>query len=74
MPKNKTLYVNDEDAPIWNDAKRLLAFYRGMTLSSYITECLRKYVTEENAIQERKAESERTPKTHNRQAIRKMKV
>jgi hypothetical protein len=51
MPKNKTLYVQDADYPLWDEAKRLLAFYQRKTLAGFITEKLREYVEEENARQ-----------------------
>jgi hypothetical protein len=54
VAKNKTLYVYEEDASIWDEAKRLLAFYRGKRLSTYLTEHLRKYVREEKARQSAK--------------------
>jgi hypothetical protein len=54
MPKNKTLYVKDEDVPVWKEAKRLLAFYHGKTLSTFIGEQLRKYIAEETARQAKK--------------------
>jgi hypothetical protein len=54
MPKNKTLYVTDKDRPVWDEAKRMLAFYRDESLSSYITKQLRAYVAQEKAIQAKK--------------------
>jgi hypothetical protein len=54
VAKNKTLYVSEEDASIWDEAKRLLAFYRGKRRSTYLTEHLRKYVREEKARQSAK--------------------
>jgi hypothetical protein len=51
VPKNRTLYVRDEDLPLWDEAKRLLAFYQRKTLTGFITEKLREYVKEENARQ-----------------------
>jgi hypothetical protein len=51
MPKNRTLYVRDEDLELWAEAKRLLAFYQRKTLTAFITEKLREYVKEENARQ-----------------------
>jgi hypothetical protein len=49
MPKQKTLYVTDEDAPVWNEAKRLIPFHEGKSLSAYLTEHLRKYVEKHKA-------------------------
>jgi hypothetical protein len=40
MPKNRTIYVADEDAPIWNEAKRLVPFHERKSLSAYLTEHL----------------------------------
>jgi hypothetical protein len=53
MPKNKTLYVQDADYELWDEAKRLLAYHQRKTLVGFITEKLREYVTEENARQGR---------------------
>lgn len=44
MPKQKNLYVTEKDAPVWDEAKRLIAFHEGKSLSAYLTEHLRKYV------------------------------
>jgi hypothetical protein len=44
MPKNRTLYVTEEDAPIWDEAKRLVQFHERKSLSAYLTEHLRQYV------------------------------
>jgi hypothetical protein len=38
MPVNKTLYVRDEDVPIWDKAKELIG---GESLSTYLTNHLR---------------------------------
>jgi hypothetical protein len=39
MPKKqKSLYVNEKDAPVWKEAKRLIAFHEGLSLSAYLTE------------------------------------
>jgi len=46
---NKTIYVSAEDAPIWKEARRLLAFYRDESLSAYISARLKEYVAEETA-------------------------
>jgi hypothetical protein len=54
MPKNKCLYVKEEDTPVWEEAKRLLAFYRGESLSAYLTKQLRAYVKQEKARQAKK--------------------
>jgi hypothetical protein len=45
MPKKqKSLYVNEKDKPVWKEAKRLIAFHEGLSLSAYLTEHLREYV------------------------------
>jgi hypothetical protein len=46
MPKNKVLYVKDEDVKLWDQAKRLLAS-RGESLSSHLVGYLRKLVSKE---------------------------
>jgi hypothetical protein len=51
MPKNKTFYIQDEDYELWDEAKRLLAFYQRKTMIAFITEKLREYVREERALQ-----------------------
>jgi hypothetical protein len=51
MPKNKTLYIRDKDAQVWEEAPRMLAFYQRISLSEFLTEKLREYVEEENARQ-----------------------
>jgi hypothetical protein len=45
MPVNKTMYVRDEDAPIWDKAKDIV----GESLSAYLTAHLRNVVTANNA-------------------------
>lgn len=51
---NKTIYVTDEDETVWNEAARMLPFYRKKSLSAFIVEKVREYVTEENARQAKK--------------------
>jgi hypothetical protein len=53
MP-NKTIYVTEEDAPVWEEAKRLLRFHHNKGMSAYITPFLRDYVAEEKARQAKK--------------------
>ena len=54
MPKNKTIYVNDEDEPTWNEAARMLPFYQRKSMSAFLMEKVREYVSEENARQAKK--------------------
>ena len=54
MPKNKCLYVREEDSPVWEEAKRMLAFYHGESLSTYLTKQLVAYVKREKARQAKK--------------------
>jgi len=51
MPRNKTIYVHEDDFDIWEEGKRLLAFYQRKSLSAFLTEKMREYVKEENARQ-----------------------
>jgi hypothetical protein len=51
MPKNKTIYVRDGDDELWEEGKRMLAFYQHKSLSVFLTEKIREYVKEENARQ-----------------------
>lgn len=44
MAKNRTIYVTDKDAPVWDEAKRLIPFHERKSLSAYLTEHLREYV------------------------------
>jgi hypothetical protein len=53
MP-NKTIYVSEEDAPVWDEAKRLLRLHHDEELSSYITPFLQEYIADEKAFQRRK--------------------
>jgi hypothetical protein len=46
-----SLRVRDEDYDLWDEAKRLLAFYQRIALTAFITEKLREYEKEENARQ-----------------------
>lgn len=47
MAKNKTLYVNDEDDKIWEQARRFLLVH-DESLSSYLTKCLKKLLQEKS--------------------------
>ena len=45
MPKKqRSVYVAEKDMPVWDKAKRLIAFHEGKSLSAYLTEHLREYV------------------------------
>jgi hypothetical protein len=54
MPRNKTIYVNEEDAAAWDEAKRLLRFHHNKGLAAYITPLLREYIANEEAAQRAK--------------------
>ncbi len=41
MAKNKTIYVNDEDQQVWEDARRFLLVHHDESLSAYLTKCLK---------------------------------
>ena len=53
MPK-KTIYISEEDAPVWDEAKRLLRFHHDKGLSAYVTPLLREYIEQEKAEQAKK--------------------
>jgi hypothetical protein len=44
MPKNISIYVADEDAAVWKEARRFVRFHEDQSLSAYLTEHLRQYV------------------------------
>lgn len=46
---NKTIYVIDKDAPIWEAAERLIPVMERTTLSRFITQKLREYVQEKES-------------------------
>ncbi len=50
MP-NKTLYVHEKDVNTWDEARRLLRFYRNKGLAEFLTPVLEKYIAEEKAAQ-----------------------
>jgi hypothetical protein len=50
-PRNKTIYINDQDYALWEEGKRMLAFYKRKTLSAFLTEKMREYVEEERERQ-----------------------
>lgn len=52
MPKNITLYVRDEDAHTWEEARRFLAFYQRKSLSTFLKKKLGEYVNEERGKQQ----------------------
>jgi hypothetical protein len=53
MP-NRTVYISEDDEPVWDEAQRLLPFYQNKSLSAFIAEKVREYVKEENARQRSK--------------------
>ena len=57
MAKNKTLYVSDEDAKVWEDARRFLLVHHDESLSSYLTKCLKQLLSgkknERNSVSKR---------------------
>jgi hypothetical protein len=57
MAKNKTIYIKDKDAKVWDEAPRMLAFYQRKGLGDFLTEKLQEYVKEENARQAQSAKS-----------------
>jgi len=44
MKKQRNVYVTEKDMPVWDEAKRLIAFHERKSLSAYLTEHLREYV------------------------------
>ena len=53
MP-NKTIYVTEEDAPVWEEAKRLLRFHHDKGISAFVTPLLKDYIAKEKARQAKK--------------------
>lgn len=43
---NKTLYVKPEDNEVWKKGMLMIPFYRGMSVSEFCTEQIRKMVAE----------------------------
>jgi hypothetical protein len=59
MPKNKTLYIKDKDAKVWEEAPRMLVFYQRKGLCDFLTEKLQEYMEAENARQAQLAQDSR---------------
>jgi hypothetical protein len=53
MPK-LSVYVTDEEAPVWEEARRLLRFHQDEGLGTHLTPFLRDYIAQENARQAKK--------------------